>query len=95
MDNSGVEGVPIVIEPNPNWGNLFGRIERRSIMGTYVNDHAMLKSGSIHRANGGYLVLNARDMLMYPAVWEGLKRIIRNRETLLEDPAEQAGFSIP
>ena len=95
MDNSGVEGVPIVIEPNPNWGNLFGRIERRSIMGTYVSDHAMLKSGSIHRANGGYLVLNARDMLMYPAVWEGLKRIIRNRETLLEDPAEQAGFSIP
>jgi len=95
VDNSGVEGVPIVIEPNPNWGNLFGRIERRSIMGTYVSDHAMLKSGSIHRANGGYLVLNARDMLMYPAVWEGLKRIIRNREIQLEDPAEQAGYSIP
>ena len=95
VDNGGVEGVPIVIEPNPNWGNLFGRIERRSIMGTYVSDHAMLKSGSIHRANGGYLVLNARDMLMYPAVWEGLKRIIRNREIQLEDPAEQAGFSIP
>ncbi|MCH8106787.1 MAG: AAA family ATPase [Chloroflexi bacterium] len=95
VDNSGVEGVPIVIEPNPTWGNLFGRIERRSIMGTYVSDHAMLKSGSIHRANGGYLVLNARDMLMYPAVWEGLKRIIRNREIQLEDPAEQAGYSIP
>ena len=95
VDNSGVEGVPIVIEPNPNWGNLFGRIERRSIMGTYVGDHAMLKSGSIHRANGGYLVLNARDMLVYPAVWEGLKRIIRNREIQLEDPAEQAGYSIP
>ena len=95
VDNSGVEGVPIVIEPNPNWGNLFGRIERRSIMGTYVSDHAMLKSGSVHRANGGYLVLNARDMLMYPAVWEGLKRIIRNREIQLEDPAEQAGYSIP
>ncbi|PKB82471.1 MAG: hypothetical protein BZY88_04380 [SAR202 cluster bacterium Io17-Chloro-G9] len=95
VDNSGVEGVPIVIEPNPNWGNLFGRIERRSIMGAYVSDHAMLKSGSIHRANGGYLVLNARDILTYPAVWEGLKRIIRNREIQLEDPAEQAGFSIP
>ena len=95
VDNSGVDGVPIVIEPNPNWGNLFGRIERRSIMGTYVSDHAMLKSGSVHQANGGYLVLNARDMLMYPAVWEGLKRIIRNREIQLEDPGEQAGFSIP
>ena len=95
VDNSGVEGVPIIIEPNPNWGNLFGRIERRSIMGTYVSDHAMLKSGSVHRANGGYLVLNARDILMYPAVWEGLKRIIRNREMQLEDPAEQAGFTIP
>ena len=95
VDNSGVDRVPIVIEPNPNWGNLFGRIERRAIMGTYVSDHAMLKPGSVHMANGGYLVLNSRDMLMYPAVWEGLKRIIRNRGILLEDPAEQAGFSIP
>ena len=95
VDNSAVDRVPIVIEPNPNWGNLFGRIERRAIMGTYMSDHAMLKPGAMHLANGGYLVINARDVLMSPQVWEGLKRVIRNREIRLEDPAEQTGMFIP
>ncbi len=94
VDNTGVS-VPIVFEPNPNWGNLFGRIERRALMGTYFSDHTMLKGGSIHLANGGYLVLNARDILNHPGVWEGLKRVIRNREVGLEDPVEQAGFFVP
>ena len=95
VDNSAVDRVPIIVEPNPNWGNLFGRIERRALMGTYVSDHAMLKPGALHLANGGYLVINARDVLMSPIVWEGLKRVIRNREILLEDPGEQSGNYIP
>ncbi len=95
VDNSDVVTSPIVVEPNPNWGNLFGRIERSATMGTYFSDHSMLKPGSIHQANGGYLVLNARDVLTYPPVWEGLKRVIRNREIRLEDPAEQNGFFVP
>ncbi len=95
VDESAVETVPIIIEPNPNWGNLFGRIERRAMFGTYVSDHTMLKPGSLHFANGGYLVFNARDMLRYPGVWEGLKRVIRNQEIGLEDPTEQMGFFVP
>ena len=95
VDNSNVDKAPIIIEPNPNWGNLFGRIERRAVMGTYVSDHAMLKPGAAHLANGGYLVLNARDLLLAPGAWEGMKRVIRNREVRLEDPAEQTGFFIP
>ena len=95
VDNSGTDAAPIIIESNPTWGNLFGRIERRAFMGTYLSDHTMLKSGSIHQANGGYLVLNARDLLMNPGVWEGLKRIIRNKETRLEDPSEQFGLVAP
>ena len=95
VDESAVETVPIIIEPNPNWGNLFGRIERRALFGTYVSDHTMLKPGSLHFANGGYLVFNARDMLRYPGVWEGLKRVIRNQEIGLEDPTEQTGFFVP
>lgn len=95
VDESGVTTVPIIIEPNPNWGNLFGRIERRASFGTYVSDHTMLKPGAVHRANGGYLVLNARDLLSYPGVWEGLKRVIRNQEIRLEDPLAEAGFFIP
>ncbi|MCH7737322.1 MAG: AAA family ATPase [Chloroflexi bacterium] len=95
VDNSAVEKLPIIIEPNPNWGNLFGRIERRAVMGTYVSDHGMLKPGAVHLANGGYLVLNARDVLSAPGAWEGLKRAIRNQEARLEDPAEQTGLFIP
>ena len=95
VDNRSVEKLPIIIEPNPNWGNPFGRIERRAIMGTYVSDHGMLKPGAAHLANGGYLVLNARDVLMAPGAWDGLKRSIRNREVRLEAPAEQTGFFIP
>lgn len=94
VDNAGVQTPPIVIEPNPNWGNIFGRIERRALMGAYFSDHTMLKPGSIHRANGGYLVFNAREMLMNPGVWEGLKRVIRNKEISPEDPTQQSGFFI-
>ena len=72
VDNSGTQAAPIVIESNPTWSNLFGRIERLAYMGTYLSDHMMLKPGSIHQANGGYLVLNARDLLMNAGVWEGL-----------------------
>jgi predicted ATP-dependent protease len=76
-------------------GNLFGRIELRAMMGTYISDHGMLKPGAVHLANGGYLVLNARDVLMARGAWEGLKRSIRNQEARLEDPIEQTGLLIP
>ena len=95
VDNSATQAAPIIIESNPTWGNLFGRIERQSVMGTHFSDHTMLKAGSIHHANGGYLVLNARDILMNAGVWEGLKRAIRDREANLEDPAVQLGVIAP
>ena len=95
VDNSDATMPPVVVESNPTWGNLFGRIERRAVLGTYVSDHTMLKSGSIARANGGYLVVSARELLVNPGVWEGLKRAIRNREVRLEDPAEAFGLIAP
>ena len=95
MDNSNTQAAPIIIESNPTWGNLFGRIERRAFMGAYFSDHTMLKAGSMHHSNGGYLVLNVRDLLMNPGVWEGLKRAIRDREVRLEDPAVQVGLIAP
>lgn len=95
VDNSGTEGPPIVMETNPTYGNMFGRIERRFFMGAYLTDHTMLKPGAMSLANGGYLVLNARDILLNPGVWEGLKRVIKNRELRLEDPLEQYGFVTP
>ena len=95
VDNGQATGPPVVIETNSTWGNLFGRIERRALLGAYFSDHTMLKPGSLCLANGGYLVVNARDVLVNPGVWEGLKRAIRNRESRLEDPAEALGLLAP
>ena len=95
VDNSNATSPPIIVEPNPSWTNLFGRIERRAYLGTYVSDHTMLKPGSVHLANGGYLILNLVDIMMKPGAWEGLKRVIRTKEVRLEDPIEQFGFLTP
>lgn len=95
VDNADAREPPITVESNPTWSNLFGRIERRAHMGTYFSDHTMLKAGSVHQANGGYLVVNAQDVLTSPGVWDGLKRVIRTREVRLEDPAQQFGFIMP
>ena len=95
VDNSQTQGPPVVIESNPTWSNLFGRIERRAFMGAYFSDHTMLKPGSLCLANGGYLVVKARDVLVNFGVWEGLKRAIRNKEVRLEDPVESLGLLAP
>ena len=95
VDRSRAKGVPVVIETNPNWSNLFGKIERRAYMGAYFSDHTMLKPGSLHHANGGYLVVGAKELLSSPGVWDAFKRAIRNREVRLEDPAEALGMFVP
>ncbi|MEW6614092.1 MAG: ATP-binding protein [Thermodesulfobacteriota bacterium] len=95
VDNSATSGPPVIIETNPNWFNMFGKIERKAFMGTYVSDHTMIKPGAVQLANGGYLILNVRDVLLNPGVWEGIKRIIRNKEVKVEEPWEQYGFFTP
>jgi lon-related putative ATP-dependent protease len=95
VDNSETKGAPVIIEPHPNYANLFGKIERRFLLGGYLSDHTMLKAGSLHMANGGYLVLNATDVLTSPAVWPSLKRAIKTKEVRIEDPFEQFGLIAP
>lgn len=95
VDNSQTEGPPIIIENNPIYGNLFGKIERRFLLGGYLSDHTMLKPGALSLANGGYLLLNTRDVLLSPGVWETLKRSVKNKEVRIEDPFEQFGFIAP
>ena len=95
VDNSSVSGPPIIIEPNPNWVNMFGKIERRALMGTYVSDHTMIKAGAVQLANRGYLILNMRDVLLNQGVWEGLKRVIKAKDVRVEDPWAQFGFFAP
>ncbi len=93
VDNKDTEGAPVVFESNPTYNNLFGRIEHvMQYGGVAVTDFSMIRSGALHRANGGYLVIDAREVLMNPFVWDSLKRCIRNNEIRIEDVLEQYRF---
>jgi predicted ATP-dependent protease len=95
VDNSEAKSPPVIVESNPNFGNMFGKIERRFLFGGYLSDHTMLKAGALGKANGGYLLLSATDVLTNPGVWPALKRAIKNKEVRIEDPFEQFGLIAP
>lgn len=84
-------GAPVVMEPNPTYPNLFGKVERRAEMGVLTTDIRLIRPGSIHRANGGFLILQAEDLLQWPLAWEALKRALRFGEIRIEDTGEQIG----
>ncbi|MDD2735317.1 MAG: AAA family ATPase [Desulfuromonadaceae bacterium] len=93
VDNKNSDGAPVVFESNPTYNNLFGRIEHvMQYGGVAVTDFTMIRSGALHRANGGYLVIDAREVLINPFVWDSLKRCIRNHEIRIEDVLEQYRF---
>jgi len=93
VDHKETVGAPIVFEPNPTYNNLFGRIEHvMQYGGVAVTDFTMIKAGALHRASGGYLVIDAREMLINPFVWDSLKRAIRTGEIRIEDVLEQYRF---
>src|SRR4029078_5329067 len=83
---------PVVFEESPSYYHMFGRIDYRSSFGSMVTDHTMIKPGALHRANGGFLVVQALDALTQPMVWETLKRALRTRTVRLENLGEQ--FSV-
>ena len=84
VDNSGLEGAPVIYEEHPYYHNLCGRIDHASLMGSLVTNFSLIKAGALHKANGGYLVLNARDVLLQPFAWEALKRAIRLHKAQIE-----------
>jgi lon-related putative ATP-dependent protease len=84
VDNSPAQGAPVVYEDYPYYHNLIGRVEHESQMGSLVTDFSLIKAGALHRANGGYLVVQARDVLMQPFAWEGLKRALRSGHIQIE-----------
>jgi predicted ATP-dependent protease len=93
VENSPDDGVPIVNETNPTYNNLFGRIENVMQMGgVATTNFTLIKPGALHRANGGYLIVDAREVLINPFAWESLKRCIRNSEIKIEDVLEQYRF---
>ena len=88
VDHSESEGAPVVYESNPTYNNLIGRVEQIAQMGALLTDFNLIKPGALHRANGGYLILDARQLLMQTYAWEGLKRAIRSRELRIESLAQ-------
>jgi lon-related putative ATP-dependent protease len=85
-------GAPVIEENNPTYGNVVGRIEHVAQMGTLVTDFLLIKPGALHRANGGYLLVDARRLLLSPFAWEALKRAIKAREIRIEQPTEVSGL---
>src|SRR5512147_436637 len=92
VDNAETSGGPVVEEANPTYTNLVGRIERKARFGAFYTNFTLIRSGSVLQANGGYLLLNALDVLRSPFTWEALKRIIKKNEVKIEDLYELYGF---
>ncbi|CAG7857625.1 hypothetical protein MCAMS1_02522 [biofilm metagenome] len=93
VDHPGNSGAPVIYEPHPTYQNLFGRIE-------YVNDQGMLTTsyrkicpGALHKANGGYLILDAEKLLAYPFVWEGVKRAMQAKRIEIDSPYSDFGIN--
>jgi len=89
VNNRDTKGAPVVVESNPTYYNLFGRIEHKLQYGMAVTDFSMIKAGSLHRANGGYLVTDAMDLLKNIFVYDAIKRTIKDKEIRIEDVWEQ------
>jgi lon-related putative ATP-dependent protease len=83
------DGAPVVFEPHPTCANLLGRIEHQAHMGTLFTDFMMAKAGALHRANGGFLVVEALELLKQYFSWDPLKRTLKNKRVKIEEPGEQ------
>jgi len=92
VDNSDVKGAPVVMEFNPTYQNLFGTTEKEAQFGALVTDFTMIRGGSLHKANSGYLITTVEELLRNPFSYEGLKRALRDEKIVIEEPQERLGF---
>jgi predicted ATP-dependent protease len=84
-------GAPVIFEPHPTYDNLFGRIEYSSDQGALYTSYRQLRPGALHRANGGFLVVEAEKLLTEPFVWDALKRALHSRQLKMESPLADLG----
>jgi lon-related putative ATP-dependent protease len=89
IDRGGATGAPVVLEANPTHGNLLGRIEHRVHFGALVTDFTQIKPGALHQANGGYLILEVKDVLQNFLAWDALKKALKNRSIRIQEPLEE------
>jgi predicted ATP-dependent protease len=93
VDHQQDNGAPVIYEPHPTYQNLFGRIEYTSDQGALVTSYRRICSGSLHKANGGYLILDAEKLLTYPFVWDGIKRALQSGRIEIESPYSDIGIN--
>ncbi len=93
VDNADCKHAPVIFEYNPTFANLFGQIEYEGEFGVLATDFSKIRAGSVHRANGGYLVLRVYDLLKNVYVWDTLKRIIKNKEITVENISRMMGIT--
>jgi lon-related putative ATP-dependent protease len=93
VDNSDVKGAPVIADDNPTVTNLLGRIENEAKFGTLSTDFTLIKGGSIHKANGGFLILGARELLTSQLSYEGLKRALQNGNIAIEETGQRLGIA--
>ncbi len=85
-------GAPVIYEPHPSYANLFGRIEYANEQGALVTNYQRICPGALHKANGGYLILDAEKVLSEPLVWDALKRALQSRQLKMESPYSEMGL---
>ena len=89
IDNSNVEGAPVIMDSNYSFNNLFGRLEYENYYGVLKTDYTMIRPGLLQKANGGYIIFQANDLLTNPACYENLKKVLRNKEIGIDNSLEQ------
>ncbi|MBW7881098.1 MAG: AAA family ATPase [Caldilineaceae bacterium] len=93
IDSADITGAPVIYESNPIYLNLTGRVEQMAQMGALVTDFMLIKPGTLHRANGGYLILDALKVLVNPYAWEGLKRALQFGEIRIESAVQMLSLT--
>lgn len=89
IDNSELEGAPVIMDSNYSYHNIFGKLEYENYYGALKTDHTMLKAGLLQRANGGYIIFQAKDLLENQMCYNALKKALRIKETTIENTADQ------
>ena len=89
IDNSQQEGAPVIMDSNYSFGNIFGRLEYENHYGILKTDYTMIRPGLLHKANGGYIIFQANDLLTNPAAYDNLKKVLRNKEIGIDNSVDQ------
>ncbi|MBM3710207.1 MAG: ATP-dependent protease, partial [Actinobacteria bacterium] len=92
IDNSELDGAPVIVEQNPTYQNLFGRVEKEAQFGVLTTDFTMIRGGALHKANNGFLVIPVEELFKNYFSWDSLKMSLKNKKIMIEEAGEKLGF---